>query len=98
MARLKHSQDLRPLSDLGEQTSEVIHQVQETGRPVVLTERGRGVAVVLSIEAFEDLQRSADQSELQHSIDEAERDLAEGNWVEHSAIDAKLRRWSTGEP
>ncbi|HWM91174.1 MAG TPA: type II toxin-antitoxin system Phd/YefM family antitoxin [Thermoanaerobaculia bacterium] len=98
MPHLKLSQDLRPISDLERQTSEVIHQVQETGRPVVLTEQGRGVAVVLSIEAFEDLQRSAERLEFQRTVDAAEHDIAQGNWVEHSEIEAKLKRWAAGEP
>lgn len=98
MTHFKLSQDLRPLSDLERQTSEVIHQVQETGRPVVLTEQGRGVAVVLSIKAFEDLQSSAERMELQRAVDEAERDLAQGKWVEHSDVEAKLKRWAAGEP
>lgn len=98
MPYFKLSQDLRPVSDLERQTSEVIHQAQETGRPVVLTEQGRGVAVVLSIKAFEDLQSSAERMELQRAVDEAERDLAQGKWVEHCDVEAKLKRWSAGEP
>lgn len=98
MARLKLSEDLRPLSDLKTQTSEVIQQVQETGRPVVLTRHGRGVAVVLSLDTFENLQGSADRLELQHAVEEAERDMAQGHWVEHSEIEGKLRRWAAGEP
>lgn len=98
MARLKPSQDLRPISDLKTQTSQLIRQVQETGRPVVLTDEGRGVAVVLSLETFEDLERSAARLELQRAVDEAERDLAQGKWVEHAEIEGRLKRWSAGEP
>jgi antitoxin YefM len=94
MARMRLSEDLRPLSDLKTQTSELIQQAQTTGRPVVLTRHGRGVAVLLSLEAFEDLQTSAERQELQRAVDEAERDMAEGRWVEHSEVKAKLKRWA----
>jgi antitoxin YefM len=94
MDRLRLGEDLRPLSDLKNQTSEVIQQAQTTGRPVVLTRHGRGVAVLLSLEAFEDLQSSAERLELQRAVDEAERDIAEGQWVEHSEVVAKLKRWA----
>src|SRR5438105_12631922 len=94
MAHLKLSEDLRPLSDLKTQTAEVIQQAQQTGRPVVLTRHGRGVAVLLSLDAFEDLQISTERQELQHAVDEAERDLDAGNWVEHSEVVAKLKRWA----
>lgn len=92
MARLKLSEDLRPLSDLKTQTSEVIQQAQESGRPVVLTRHGRGVAVVLSIQAFEDLQSTAERLQLQRAIEDAEQEIAGGKWVEHSEVSEKLRR------
>jgi prevent-host-death family protein len=98
MARLKLSEDLRPLSDLETQTSEVVQQARATGRPVVLTREGRGVAVLLSVETFEDLQTSSERREIQRAVDDAERDLAEGNWVENSEVLGKLKRWSAGEP
>jgi prevent-host-death family protein len=97
MARVKFSEDLRPLSDLATQTSEVVQQAHVTGRPVVLTREGRGVAVLLSVEAFEDLQSSSERLEVQRAVDEAERDLAEGNWVENSEVLVKLKRWAGGE-
>lgn len=98
MARLKLSEDLRPISDLETQPSEIVQQARTTGRPVVLTREGRGVAVLLSVEAFEALQTSSERHELQRAVDEAERDIAEGNWVENSDVLVKLKRWSAGEP
>lgn len=98
MARLKLSEDLRPISDLETQPSEIVQQARTTGRPVVLTREGRGVAVLLSVEAFEALQSSSERLEVQHAVDEAERDIAEGNWVEGSDVLVKLKRWAAGEP
>jgi antitoxin YefM len=98
MARLKLDEDLRPLSDLETQTSEVVQQAHTTGRPVVLTREGRGVAVLLSVEAFEALQTSSDRLEVQRAVDEAESDIAEGNWVENSNVLVKLKRWAAVEP
>ena len=97
MARVRFSEDLRPLSDLETQSSEIIQQARSTGRPVVLTREGRGVAVLLSVEAFEDLQSWSERSELQRAVQEAERDILEGNWVESSEVQEKLKRWSAGE-
>jgi prevent-host-death family protein len=97
MARVKFSEDLRPLSDLETQSSEVVQQARTTGRPVVLTREGRGVAVLLSVEAFEDLQSSSERLEVQRAVDDAERDIEEGNWVENSEVVAKLKRWADSE-
>lgn len=98
MAKLKLSEDLRPLSDLEAHASEVVQQARTTGRPVVITREGRGVAVLLSVEAFEALQTSSDRQKVQRAIDDAEKDIADGNWVENSEVLAKLKRWSAGEP
>ncbi|HEY0512934.1 MAG TPA: type II toxin-antitoxin system Phd/YefM family antitoxin [Thermoanaerobaculia bacterium] len=98
MAKLKLSEDLRPLSDLEADASEIVQQARTTGRPVVITREGRGVAVLLSVEAFEALQTSSDRNEVQRAVDDAEEDIADGNWVENSEVLAKLKRWSAGEP
>jgi PHD/YefM family antitoxin component YafN of YafNO toxin-antitoxin module len=72
----------------------VIRHVQATGRPLVLTEGGHGVAVLLSMEAFENLQVSTERLELQKAVDEAEQEIERGAWVENEEIVAKLKRWA----
>jgi prevent-host-death family protein len=49
----KFSQDIVPLSDLKINPGRVVNQVKETHRPVLLTSRGRGVAVVQGLEDYE---------------------------------------------
>lgn len=49
----KFSQDVVPLSDLKVNPGRVVHQVGETQRPVLLTSRGRGVAVVQALADYE---------------------------------------------
>jgi prevent-host-death family protein len=52
--KTKFSEDIVPISDLKINPGRIIRQVQETRRPVVLTNRGRGVAVVRSLNDFEE--------------------------------------------
>jgi prevent-host-death family protein len=52
-ATLKFSRDVVPLSDLKVNPGKVVHQVDETRRPVLLTSRGRGVAVVQALSDYE---------------------------------------------
>lgn len=40
----------------------------------------------------------ASDLKLQQAVEEAERDIAEGNWVEGSEVVGKLKRWSAGGP
>ena len=49
----KFSQDVVPLSDLKINPGKVVNQVKETRRPVLLTSRGRGIAVVQGLEEYE---------------------------------------------
>jgi predicted transcriptional regulator len=34
------------------------------------------------------------EQEVKQAVDEAERDIAQGNWVENSEILKKLKRWA----
>ena len=51
---IKFSQDVVPLTDLKINPGRVVKQVAEAHRPVLLTSRGRGVAVVQSVSDYEE--------------------------------------------
>ena len=53
MAEPIFSLDIHPITDFKVQSSAIVQQVRRTGRPVLITQRGRGVAVVVSLEEFE---------------------------------------------
>ena len=50
---IKFSEDLVPLTDLKANPGRVVKHATEVHRPVLLTSRGRGVAVVQSISDYE---------------------------------------------
>jgi len=50
----KFSEDIVPLSDMKVNPGRVVSQVDTTRRPVLLTNRGRGVAVVQSLSDYEE--------------------------------------------
>lgn len=50
---IKFSEDVIPLSDLKVNPGKVVNRAKDTHRPVLLTSRGRGVAVVQSLEDYE---------------------------------------------
>lgn len=49
----KFSEDVIPLSDLKINPGKVIRRTNDTRRPILLTSRGRGVAVVQGLEDYE---------------------------------------------
>ena len=50
---VKFSEDVVPLGDLKVNPGKVVRRADKTGRPVLLTSRGRGVAVVQGLSEFE---------------------------------------------
>jgi len=50
---VKFSQDVVPLGDMKVNPGKIVRRVDETGRPVLLTSHGRGVAVVQSLADYE---------------------------------------------
>ena len=49
----RFSEDVIPLTDLKTNPARVVRHATEAGRPVLLTRRGRGVAVVQSVADFD---------------------------------------------
>ena len=50
---IKFSEDIIPISDLKVNPGRIINQVEKTHRPVLVTSRGRGVAIVESLKDYE---------------------------------------------
>ncbi len=59
-AAVKFSQDVVTLGDLKVNPGKVVRQVEETGRPVLLTSHGRGVAIVQGLDEYEAAQEERD--------------------------------------
>ena len=51
--QVKFSEDVIPLSDLKINPGKVVSRAQDTHRPILLTSRGRGIAVVQGLEDYE---------------------------------------------
>ncbi len=64
---------IRPVSDLRNNFADISRIVHETQQPVFLTKNGYGDMVVLSMEAFEQLNF---ESEVYFKLQEAEREAA----------------------
>ena len=74
---------IRPVSDLRNNFADISKTVHETAQPVFLTKNGYGDMVVLSMEAYENLQVD---SEVYFKLQEAERE-AELSDIRYSSKD-----------
>jgi antitoxin YefM len=90
---IRFSEDIRPLSEFRANAAAFVEQVQSTRRPIVLTQRGRGAAVLLDVNEYE---RLVERAEVLEDIRVAEEQIARGEGVEHEAarelVLARLRR------
>lgn len=90
MRNIRVREDVIPLTQLKAKTAEVVRQVQDSGRPVLLTRHGRSVAVLLSVGAFEEYQETMEHAALQRAVDAAERQVARGEHLEHDQVEAMM--------
>jgi len=83
----KFSEDVIPLSDLKVNPGRVVNQVRETHRPVLLTSRGRGVAVVQDLDDYE---KDQEERAFIKAVAQGLMDIKNGNTMELSEVKAKL--------
>lgn len=83
---IKFSEDLVPLTELKTNPGRVVKHVGETRRPVLLTSRGRAVAVVQSVADFE---QAEEERSFMRAVVEGLADLEAGREV--SIAEAKAR-------
>lgn len=56
MSKVRIDEDICPLSEFRAGVASFVKQIQETRRPMVLTQRGRGVAVLVDVHEYESMQ------------------------------------------
>lgn len=84
MQRINPNEDIRALSDFRARVSSYVQQVTETKRPLVITQHGKGVAVLTDVGEFEAMQS---RLEMLEEIYKAESQINEGRGISHE--DAK---------
>jgi len=76
-----------PLTVMKVNPGKVVHQVDETRRPVLLTSRGRGVAVV---QALADFEAESEEREFLRDVVKGLMDLEEGRETDLAAVRQRL--------
>lgn len=80
MQPINLKEDVQSLSEFRSGVSSYIRQVTETKRPLLITQHGKGVAVLTDVGEFENLQM---RLELLESLYKAEIQINEGRGVSH---------------
>jgi prevent-host-death family protein len=84
---VKFSEDIIPLTDLKTNPGRVVRQVADSRRPVLLTSRGRGVAVVQSIAEYE---AAEEERDFMRAVVQGIADVEAGREVSIEEVRARL--------
>jgi prevent-host-death family protein len=83
----KFSEDIVPLSDLKVNPGRVVNQVDRTHRPVLLTNRGRGVAIVQSLKDYE---TETEERSFLRGVVQGLMDLEDGREIDLADVKKRL--------
>jgi prevent-host-death family protein len=78
-----------PVSDLRLGAANVLAKLRKTKQPVVITQRGRAAAVLISMESYEEAER---EREILRRIAQGEREVAKGKTVDLADVLAAADR------
>ena len=84
-----------PVSDLRQDAAKVLKRVKDSREPVVITQRGRAAAVMLSVEAFEQSERDR---ELLRLLAKGEREIEAGEGHDLDSVLAEADALLAEEP
>jgi prevent-host-death family protein len=84
---VKFSEDIVPISDLKVNPGRIVRQVADTHRPVVLTSRGRGVAVLRSLQ---DHETEVAEKDFMRAVVQGMADLEEGRQLSLAQVKKRL--------
>jgi prevent-host-death family protein len=81
-----------PISDLQSKAKKYVDQVKETDQPVVITQRGRAAAVLVSYDAFEGFLATRDEMSYGDWQRRLQRATKESRAGKHLTLDAYVKR------
>lgn len=89
MKRINVQTDIKPLSEFRAKMADLVERINKTGQPLVLTQRGKTVAVVMSPKEYEAL---AYREEFIAAVKEGIAEADAGNLIPHDEVMSELRR------
>ncbi len=80
MKRIHLDEDIQPLSAFRANVASIIDNVKKDHRPVVITQHGKGSAILLDVTDYEEM---VDTIEMLQDVNQARRELDQGNGIPH---------------
>ncbi|HTY25995.1 MAG TPA: type II toxin-antitoxin system Phd/YefM family antitoxin [Desulfomonilaceae bacterium] len=75
--------EIVPVSDLRQDAAKLLKRIHDSNEPLIITQRGRAAAVMLSVEAYERSERDRD---LLHLLTRGEKEIERGEGHDLSSV------------
>ena len=83
-----------PITDLQRQAGQIIGGLSESDEPVIVTQRGRAAAVIISADRYEEIEedlKRLDELELLELVEKGRQAIAAGDIISHEEVKRKLK-------
>jgi antitoxin YefM len=85
---LNIKEQIRPVSDFRKDTAQMLKKLKENHHPIILTQRGRSVAVIVDVDTYESLDY---ENRLRQAYAEGIRDSEQGRTFPHEKVMKEVR-------
>ena len=79
------NEDIHPISDFRHNVAELIEKTKQTKRPILITQNGKGTAVLVDVANYEELELLAD-------IAKGLKDIKDGRVVSHEDVKKRIKK------
>lgn len=83
-----------PITDLQRQAGQIIGTLAESDEPIIVTQRGRASAVLMSAERYAEIEvdlKRLDELELLEMVEFSRQDIAEDKVLSHDDVKKRLK-------
>ena len=84
------TQDICPITDFKNNSAKLLNQVRETKNPLLITQRGKTVAVLIDAEEY---QKHYEKLEILSAILKGKKDIKEKKFYAHEDVMKELDEW-----
>ncbi|HRX15321.1 MAG TPA: type II toxin-antitoxin system Phd/YefM family antitoxin [Spirochaetota bacterium] len=83
------SKDIRPISYIKSHATDILKQINESRRPVYITQNGEARAVLVDSNSYESMQKTIMLLKL---VSQAEKDIIDGKYNDHDSFFTDLEK------
>ena len=87
MQQINYENDIKPLTEFRANAANLVKQVRESKRPLILTQHGKSTAVLVDVAEYQSI---LDKLELLQEVQLAEQQIIDGKYLSNSQVEKRL--------